>query len=146
MVDKLAATGLNVAQSGERVRGRVRYVGKPADVVKLLRDPDIESTIVLTQGGAVTFAGAILPKRPVGLITIEGAPESHLGIVSREFGIPAVMSVQLTADGGIARVGADGLMTDAYVKQVVATLEDQMVELDCRDHDTGEVYLVGEDA
>jgi phosphohistidine swiveling domain-containing protein len=138
MARELVGIGLNVAQLDGTVRGRVRYVGKPADVVKLLRDPDLKSTIVLTQGGAVTFAGALLPKRPVGLITIEGAPESHLGIVSREFSIPAVMSVQLTDNGGIERVGANGLVTDAYVKQVVATLEDQMVELDCQDTDSGQ--------
>jgi phosphoenolpyruvate-protein kinase (PTS system EI component) len=37
-----------------------------------------------------------------GLITLQGAPESHLGILSREFGIPCVMSVSFT----------DGVQTD----------------------------------
>jgi phosphoenolpyruvate-protein kinase (PTS system EI component) len=30
------------------------------------------------------------------LITLQGAPESHLGILSREFGIPCVTSTQFT--------------------------------------------------
>jgi signal transduction protein with GAF and PtsI domain len=98
--------------------------------------------VVLTQGGAVTFAGAILPKRPVGLITIEGAPESHLGIVSREFSIPAVMSVQLSDDNDVERVGANGLTTADYVQHVVAALNGKLVELDCEDPDTGRIYLV----
>lgn len=114
MAQRLVGTGLNVSRHEGTVHGRVRYLGKPADVVKLMRDPEVTSTVVLTQGGAVTFAGAVLPKRPVGLITIEGAPESHLGIVSREFSIPALMSVQLTDDDGVVvRVGADGLTTSA---------------------------------
>jgi hypothetical protein len=142
MAQQLVGTGLNVGRHEGTVRGRVRYIGKPADVVKLMRDPEVTSTVVLTQGGAVTFAGAILPKRPIGLITIEGAPESHLGIVSREFSIPAVMSVQLTSDDGIARVGANGLTTAEYVQHVVAALNDKLVELDCEDPETGRVYLI----
>ena len=146
MSDQLVGMGLNVTQLEDAARGTVHHIGKPADVVRLIHSPDLTSTIILTQGGAVTFAGALLSKRPAGLITIEGAPESHLGILSLEFSIPAVMSVQLADSGGIERVGADGLMTDAYVKQVVATLEGHLVELDCQDPDTGKVYLTGEDA
>lgn len=142
MGQQLVGTGLNVGRHEGIARGRIRYIGKPADVVKLMRDPGVTSTVVLTQGGAVTFAGAILPKRPAGLITIEGAPESHLGIVSREFSIPAVMSVQLADDGGIARVGASGLTTTEYVAHVVSVLDDKLVELDCEDPDTGRIYLV----
>jgi phosphohistidine swiveling domain-containing protein len=142
MAQQLVGTGLNVGRHEGTARGRVRYIGKPADVVKLMRDPEVTSTVVLTQGGAVTFAGAILPKRPAGLITIEGAPESHLGIVSREFSIPAVMSVQLSDDNDVERVGANGLTTVDYVQHVVAALNGKLVELDCEDPDTGRIYLV----
>lgn len=142
MAQTLVGTGLNVSQHEGTVRGPVRYVASPADVVKLMRDPEIRSSIVLTQGGAVTFAGALLPKRPAGLLTIEGAPESHLGIVSREFSIPAVMSVELTDDAGVERVGSNGLTTKAYVDSVVSALNSKVVEIDCQDPDTGRVYLV----
>ena len=142
MTQQLVGTGLNVSQHEGVVRGRVRYVGTPADVIKLMRDPEITSTVVLTQGGAVTFAGALLPKRPAGLVTIEGAPESHLGIVSREFNIPAVMSVQLTEANGVQRVDANGLTTKAYVEHVVAALNDKVVEINCENPDAGHVYLV----
>ncbi|HEX7658580.1 MAG TPA: PEP-utilizing enzyme [Pseudonocardiaceae bacterium] len=142
MTQKLVGTGLNVSQHEGTVRGRVRYVASPADVVTLMRDPDIGSTVVLTQGGAVTFAGALLPKRPAGLVTIEGAPESHLGIVSREFSIPAVMSVELTDAEGVQRVGANGLTTRDYVEHVVSALNDRLIEIDCQDPDTGRLYLV----
>jgi len=53
-------------------------------------------------------------------MTLQGAPESHLGILSREFGIPCVMSVAFTEgvrsdrgevippDGAIVRIDAAG--------------------------------------
>ena len=142
MNEQLVGTGINVSQHEGTVRGIVRYVRTPADVIKLMRDPAITSTIVLTQGGAVTFAGALLPKRPAGLMTIEGAPESHLGIVSREFNIPAVMSVELVDSNGCDRVGTNGLTNQAHIDHLVATLNESTVELDCQDADTGKIYLV----
>lgn len=141
MGDRLAGSGLNVGEFDYRAQGRVRYLSKPAEVVALIRDPELKSTILLTQSGSVTFAGALLPHRPAGLITIEGAPESHLGILSREFSIPAVMSLELEDDGGISRVSPAGLISAAYIKHVVSTLNEKVVELDCVDSNTGKVYF-----
>ena len=142
MTRHLVATGLTVGQHSDPAQARVRYVGKPADVVRLMRDPELPSTIVLTQGGAVTFVGALLPRRPVGLITIEGAPESHLGIICREFAIPAVMSVALADDGGVGRVDGHGLTASGYVWRVVEQLDGRLVELDCTDAEVGQVFVL----
>jgi signal transduction protein with GAF and PtsI domain len=115
------------------------------DVVKLMRDPALTSTVVLTQGGAVTFVGALLPRRPAGLITIEGAPESHLGIVCREFNIPAIMSAKLTGSIDVEHVDGSGLVTTRYVQRIVETLDGRLVQLDCADAETGCVYIVPSD-
>ena len=51
---------------------------------------------MISRGGATTFVAPALTAGVKGLITLEGGRESHLGIVSREFGIPCVMSVTFT--------------------------------------------------
>jgi phosphoenolpyruvate-protein kinase (PTS system EI component) len=66
-----------------------------------------------------------------GLITLQGAPESHLGILSREFGIPCVMSVSFTEGVQTSRgetIPADGTL----------------VRLDVSAAAQGRVLLVGE--
>ena len=140
MADELVGTGLNVGVFQNLAAGTVRYVARPADVVGLMRESTLDSTIVLTQSGSVTFAGALLQKRPAGLLTIEGAPESHLGILSREFGIPAVMSIQLAQNDIVARIGPDGLVTSDYIKQVAALLEGEALDLDCRGDEVGKLF------
>jgi phosphoenolpyruvate-protein kinase (PTS system EI component) len=74
------------------------------------------NSIVISRGGATTFMAPALITGVKALITLQGAPESHLGILSREYGIPCVMSVTFTegittdrgetipADGTIVRV------------------------------------------
>ena len=56
------------------ISGIVRYVEKPKDAVAIVREPDLSDVIVLSVGGAVTFVGTGLMKRPAALLTIEGAP------------------------------------------------------------------------
>lgn len=138
----LVGVGLNVVARSNPVTGRVKWVGKPADVVRLMRSPDLAETVIMSRGGAVTFAGALLTKGPAGVITIEGAPESHLGILSREFDISAVMSMELEGDVGVARLADNGLVTSAYVQMVVDALDGREVELDCSDPEQGRVYVL----
>jgi len=66
-----------------------------------------------------------------GLITLEGAPQSHLGILSREYGISAIM-------GRNALEVRDGLVgddlkpgTEAYFTAVAEALDGRTVQLDC---------------
>jgi len=70
------ARGINVVhrQGSEPIQGTVKFVGKPKDAVALVRGADLSQTIVLTVGGAVTFVGTVLMKRPAALLTVEGAP------------------------------------------------------------------------
>jgi phosphoenolpyruvate-protein kinase (PTS system EI component) len=72
---------------------------------------DISDVIVISRGGTTTFVAPVLSAGVCGLITLQGGPESHLGIVSREFSVPCVMSVAFTKGVQTSRgeiVPADG--------------------------------------
>jgi hypothetical protein len=51
-------------------------------------------TIVVVRGGTTTFLTPALTAGVKGVLTLQGAPECHLGILTREYGIPCVMGVQ----------------------------------------------------
>ena len=104
--------GLNAFET-EPVEGRVRWLDSPEDVLDFVTRDDVAETIVISRGGTTTFMAPALSAGARGLITLQGAPESHLGIVSREFGIPCVMSVAFTEGVQTARgetVPADGTL------------------------------------
>jgi phosphoenolpyruvate-protein kinase (PTS system EI component) len=105
-------SGLNVFET-EPVEGRVRWLDSPADVIRFVRNENVAESIVISRGGTTTFMAPALSAGVRGLITLQGAPESHLGIVSREFGIPCLMAVSFTEGVQTARgetVPADGTM------------------------------------
>ncbi|GAB93706.1 PEP-utilizing enzyme [Gordonia rhizosphera] len=86
--------GLNVYESGEIVEGRVRWLDTPEDVIGFVESgEDVSDVIVIARGGTTTFLAMALNAGVRGVITLQGAPESHLGILSREYGIPCIMSV-----------------------------------------------------
>jgi phosphoenolpyruvate-protein kinase (PTS system EI component) len=68
-----------------------------------------------------------------GLITLQGAPESHLGILSREFGIPCVMSVSFT----------DGVQTD---RGETIPADGTALRLDVSDASNGRVLAASNNA
>jgi phosphoenolpyruvate-protein kinase (PTS system EI component) len=103
-------SGLNVFE-GSPVEGPVRWLDSPVDVIDFVRHENVSGTIVMSRGGTTTFMAPALSAGVLGLITLQGAPESHLGIVSREFGIPCVMSVRFTEGVQTSRgetIPADG--------------------------------------
>lgn len=89
-------SGLNVMEFKNQVEGKIRFLDSPEQVLDFIVGGTAEETIVLSRGGATTFIGPALGAGVRGLITLQGAPESHLGILSREFGIPCLMSVAFT--------------------------------------------------
>lgn len=117
--DRVIGEGINVFQS-EGTEGRIRFLDSPLEVLDFIDGDDVESTIVISRGGTATFMSPALTAGVAGLITLQGAPESHLGIVSREFGIPCVMSTAFTegietdrgetipADGTLVRLDTTG--------------------------------------
>jgi hypothetical protein len=87
-------TGLNVYESPAIVEGRAKWLETPEDVISFVQDAaDVSDVIVVARGGTTTFLTMALNAGVRGVVTLQGAPESHLGIVCREFGIPCIMSV-----------------------------------------------------
>ena len=94
---------------------------------------------MLAQGGTTTFLAPVLSMGSVGVITLSGAPESHLGILSREFQIPCVMTTYLTDSESRYVTGGDNA---AHFAAMIQALDGKKVQLDCSGGDTGHVVLV----
>ena len=92
--DRLIGTGIKAFTSDTGATGTIRFLDSPDEVLDFIDGPDVETTVVISRGGTTTFMSPALMAGVAGLITLQGAPESHLGILSREFGIPCVMSTQ----------------------------------------------------
>jgi hypothetical protein len=114
--------GQNVVEH-EPVEGPCIWLDTPDAVIEFVMGPDVEETIVISRSGSTTFVAPALTAGVKGLITLEGTKECHLGIVSREFGIPCVMSVAfkegvttpqgdtVPADGTVLRLECAGMPT-----------------------------------
>ena len=86
--------GLNVHETATAVEGRVKWLDSPDEVLDFVEEEDdVTDVVVIVRGGTTTFLTPALTAGVCGIVTLQGAPESHLGIVSREYGIPCVMSV-----------------------------------------------------
>ena len=88
----------------------------------LIRSGKIKEHILLVRGGTTTFLAPALSLGAIGIITMSGAPESHLGILSREFQTPCVMTAGLVDSTSRYVPGETG---DAHF--------DKFVEIACRD-------------
>jgi phosphoenolpyruvate-protein kinase (PTS system EI component) len=105
--------GINVMEMRSLVEGRILFLDSPQEVLRFVTGDDVASTIVISRGGTTTFMAPALSAGVHGLITLQGAPESHLGILSREFGIPCLMSVAFTEGIQTSRgetIPADGTL------------------------------------
>ncbi|MBV6755115.1 PEP-utilizing enzyme [Rhodococcus opacus] len=96
VTDKLIGTGIKAFTSDAEAIGTIRFLDSPEEVLDFVDGPDVATTVVISRGGTTTFMSPALMAGVAGLITLQGAPESHLGILSREFGIPCVMSTEFT--------------------------------------------------
>lgn len=99
--------------SGTGCQGVVRHVVHVADVLALMREPDLSETILLTESATATAVVPLLD-RVCGLICTSGGITSHLAIVSREFGLPCIMAAELDdpagLDGAHVVMEADGTL------------------------------------
>jgi phosphoenolpyruvate-protein kinase (PTS system EI component) len=122
----LVGEGQNVFES-EAVEGRARWIDSPQEMLELVSGGDLGDVIVVSRGGTTTFVAPILSAGVRGLITLQGGPESHLGIVSREFSIPCIMSVAFT----------DGVQTD---RGETVPADGTVLRLETSTTPRGEVY------
>ena len=111
MSERLIGTGVKAFTSDQSATGTIRFLDTPAEVLDFIDGPDVETSVVISRGGTTTFMSPALMAGVAGLITLQGAPESHLGILSREFSIPCVMSTEFTEGVQTSRgetIPADG--------------------------------------
>lgn len=102
--------GLNVYESPEPVEGVVKWLETPEDVIEFASSGDVSDVVVLARGGTTTFLTMALNAGVRGVVTLQGAPESHLGILCREYGIPCIMSVAF--DKGVRTVRGETVPAD----------------------------------
>lgn len=120
---ELIGEGFNVVVAG-KVEGVAKSVNTPDQMVKLMgASEELKTLILVTPGGTTTFVAPALIAGIKGVITFAGAPESHLGIISREFKIPVIMSLRLEEGKNIPE-GGTVLMdcTSAKIGRVYAKI------------------------
>lgn len=132
------AEGYNAFETNKAPSGSVKYLPDPASVMALVRGGKIKEHILLVRGGTTTFLAPALTMGAIGIITMSGAPESHLGILSREFQTPCVMTAALVDSGSRYVAGETG---DEHFEEIVKALDGQQVTLDCSDPTTGRVVV-----
>jgi len=89
-MSRVAASGQTVSGSG--CTGTIRRANTVADVLDLLKDPDLSQVILFTDSPSATAVVPLLAKAR-GVVCQSGGVTSHLAIVSREFGLPCVMGL-----------------------------------------------------
>ncbi|MBA1148052.1 hypothetical protein H0Z60_13440 [Ectothiorhodospiraceae bacterium WFHF3C12] len=133
------AEGMISFATKSRVSGVVKYLPDPQSVMDLIQSGKLQDHILLVQGGTTTFLSPALTMGAIGVITMSGAPESHLGILSREFQIPCVMTAYLTNSESRYAPGGDN---DAHFKEVIEALDGKKVEIDADDDETGRIIAL----
>lgn len=94
---KPIGTGTAVIEDSGVIEGPTVWLDSPDAVIDFVERDDFADYIVIARGGTTTFLTPALVAGPKGILTLQGAPTSHLGIVSREYGIPCIMSVDFRA-------------------------------------------------
>lgn len=133
---KIIAQGYNSFETKKTPEGTVIYLPNPQSVIKLIQSGKLKEHILLVQGGTTTFLSPALSMGAIGVITLSGAPESHLGILSREFQMPCVMTTYLLDSEDRYITGGNN---DVHFKTMIDRLQGKRVRLDCSDREFGQV-------
>lgn len=119
---KFIGQGYGVVPVGRR-EGVAVNIRQPNEMIKLMTNPEkIKNAVVVTPGGTTTFVAPLLYKKPAGIITFAGTPESHLGIVGRNFNIAIVMTLKLEGTDSIPDGTPLLLMCEGKLGRVYAKL------------------------
>jgi len=92
------------------VRGTWRMLRSPDDVLALM-DTSAEGVVACVADAGATFLAPIFDEL-AAVVCLSGTPLSHIGIVSREYQVPCVMSAvfngEQPADGDAVEVDCSG--------------------------------------
>jgi phosphohistidine swiveling domain-containing protein len=91
---QVVALGDNVSQHSGTVTGRVKFVTSPDQVIDLLTEGVPEGTVAVIDDSGGTLTAPILEDF-AAVICMGGTVRSHLGILTREYGIPCLMNAAL---------------------------------------------------
>lgn len=109
--------GDNVVEYPKNVVGTARYFRSIQDVATALADGVAPSTIAIIDDSGGTLTAPILEKFS-GVICAGGTVRSHLGILTREYGIPCVMNAKIkdirNGDRVEVEVSGQAKTTEAY--------------------------------
>ena len=94
--------GMKVIESAP-VRGRCQALSGPPDVVQLMDDGATGVVAVIKDAGATFLAP--LYHELTAVVCTSGTPRSHIGIVTREFQLPCVVSAEFP--GGVPADGTE---------------------------------------
>jgi phosphoenolpyruvate-protein kinase (PTS system EI component) len=125
--------GYSVVPVGKH-QGIAMNITDPVQMIKLMSNPQkIKETVVITPGGTTTFVAPLLYKKPAGIVTYAGTPESHLGIVGRNFRIPIIMTLKLEGidsipDGTSMLLECESKLGRVYVKADAGAQSQQPAE------------------
>jgi signal transduction protein with GAF and PtsI domain len=92
------------------VQGVWRRLGNPDDVLALM-DTTAEGVVACVADAGATFLAPIFDEL-TAVVCLSGTPLSHIGIVSREYQVPCVMSAVFAggepSDGDVIEVDCSG--------------------------------------
>ena len=121
---ELRGCGDNVVRYDKDLVGTARYIRSSAAVLKYLQDGVPPNTIAVIDDSGGTLTAPIL-EQFAGVLCAGGTVRSHLGILTREYGIPCFMNSKLSGirDGDTVRIEctATAKTADAYQKGIEMT-------------------------
>lgn len=114
---KVVGIGDNVFSAKDLV-GTARFVGTVDVVMEMLLEGVPEGTIAIIDDSGGTLTAPIL-EGFAGVVCMGGTVRSHLGILTREYGIPCLMAAELDglADGDTIHVEYSKPATNAYAER-----------------------------
>lgn len=93
----MAPIGKGEVVSGKGCEGVLHSATTVDEVFQLLKKPNLDEIILLTDSASATAVVPLLAKVK-GVVCRSGGATSHLATVSREFGLACVMGAELQED------------------------------------------------
>ena len=117
-------TGDNVFRAKANVTGTARFVSTVEKVMEMLTEGVPPNTIAVIDDSGGTLTAPILGEF-AGVLCMGGTIRSHLGILTREYGVPCLMAVELDglAEGDEIVVEYAKAAADAYADAQTAAAQ-----------------------